>query len=144
MSEHFSHMGRTLGESQMITLNRKDGVGSRNHVPLLPELVGEDQCMRDLRSRITSIGNHNCTALILGESGTGKELVARHIHASSPRAAAPFVIADCTALPDSLFESQLFGHVKGAFTGADHSTLGLFRAAKGRDSWIRSRPVQFQ
>jgi len=120
----------------MIALNRKDGIGDVDPGHRLPELVGEGQCMKDLRSRITSIGNHNCTALILGESGTGKELVARHIHASSPRSAAPFVIADCTALPDSLFESQLFGHVKGAFTGADHSTLGLFRAAKGGTLFI--------
>lgn len=124
----------------MIALNRKDGIGSGIGSPepgrLLPELVGEDQCVRDLRARIASIGGHDCTVLIQGESGTGKELVARHIHAASPRAGAPFVIADCTALPDALFESQLFGHVKGAFTGADHSTLGLFRAAKGGTLFI--------
>lgn len=115
---------------------RKGNLESRDPRPRLPDLVGEDQCMRDLRSRIASIGSHDCTVLINGESGTGKELVARHIHAASARADAPFVIADCTALPDTLFESQLFGHVKGAFTGADHSTLGLFRAAKGGTLFI--------
>ncbi|UCG87908.1 MAG: sigma 54-interacting transcriptional regulator [Gemmatimonadota bacterium] len=84
-----------------------------------------------MRSRIDAVSGRNCTVLICGESGAGKELVARHIHAASPRAAGPFITVDCTTLRDTLFESQLFGHVKGAFTGADHSTLGLFRAASG-------------
>ncbi len=120
----------------MIAPNNRRSARSGGNGNTLLELIGDDQCMRDLRSRITSMGAHDCTVLISGESGTGKELVARHIHAASPRAADPFVIADCTALPDGLFESQLFGHVKGAFTGADHSTLGLFRAADGETLFI--------
>ena len=75
------------------------------------------------------MGRRACTVLILGESGVGKELVARRIHAQSPRVAQPFVPVDCTAFSETLFESQLFGHVKGAFTGAEQATLGFFRAA---------------
>jgi transcriptional regulator with PAS, ATPase and Fis domain len=76
-----------------------------------------------------AVGHRNCTALIQGASGTGKELVARHIHATSTRAQRNFVAVDCTTLQDTLLESQLFGHKRGAFTGAEESTLGLIRAA---------------
>lgn len=84
-----------------------------------------------LRSLIKAVSSRSCTVLVLGESGTGKELVARQIHMTSRRASKPFVAVDCTTLRDGLFESQLFGHVKGAFTGAEHSTLGFLRAANG-------------
>jgi two-component system response regulator AtoC len=97
----------------------------------LPKLVGHDPAIVQLRSKIDAVSGRNCTVLVCGESGAGKELVARHIHAGSPRAVSPFITVDCTTLRDTLFESQLFGHVKGAFTGAEHATLGLFRAADG-------------
>jgi transcriptional regulator with PAS, ATPase and Fis domain len=87
--------------------------------------------MRRLRELATVVGRRECTTLILGESGTGKELLARQIHRASPRAAGPFVPVDCSTLRDSLLESQLFGHVRGAFTGAACETLGFFRAADG-------------
>jgi len=87
--------------------------------------------MRRLRTLIETVGRRNCTAIIQGESGTGKELVARQVHQFSNRANGPFIPVDCTTLRDTLFESQLFGHVKGAFTGADQATLGFFRAADG-------------
>ena len=77
------------------------------------------------------MARRECTVVILGESGTGKELAARQIHLRSRRADGPFVPVDCTTLRDTLFESQLFGHVRGAFTGADRATLGFFRAADG-------------
>ena len=96
-----------------------------------PGLGGCAPCMLGLRKQIASIGKHDCTVMVCGESGTGKELVARHIHLAGPRAASPFVIADCTALPETLVASQLFGHVRGAFTDAKESTLGLVRAAHG-------------
>jgi transcriptional regulator with PAS, ATPase and Fis domain len=108
----------------------RDGVGYRspNHNDI-PRMLGESRPMVELRSLIESAGCRACTVLIQGESGTGKELIAQYIHAASPRRSQPFVPVDCTTLQDTLLESQLFGHVKGAFTGAETSTLGFFRAA---------------
>lgn len=82
-----------------------------------------------LRSRVQAVAHRRCTVLVVGETGTGKELVARHIHAGSERRCGPFVPVDCSTLPQTLFESQMFGHVRGAFTGAEHSTLGFIRSA---------------
>ena len=93
--------------------------------------LGESPCMSRLRPLIEALSGRTCTVLINGETGTGKELVARHLHALGPRRLKPFIPVDCTALRDTLFESQLFGHTKGAFTGAEQSTLGFFRAADG-------------
>src|SRR5438045_1847295 len=94
-------------------------------------VIGDSACMARVRELLDALSQRDCTVLILGESGTGKELAAREIHARSPRCNAPFVPVDCTTLRDTLFESQLFGHVRGAFTGADRSTIGFFRAADG-------------
>jgi DNA-binding NtrC family response regulator len=95
------------------------------------DLVGHSAAMTRLRCTAELLGQRSCTVIIRGESGSGKELVARYAHACSPRRDKPFVAVDCTTLKDTLFESQLFGHVKGAFTGAEHATLGLFRSADG-------------
>jgi DNA-binding NtrC family response regulator len=95
------------------------------HAPM----VGEHPTMQRLRELAVAVGRRECTALIRGESGTGKELLARQIHLAGPRAAGPFVPVDCSTLRDSLLESQLFGHARGAFTGAACNTLGFFRAA---------------
>jgi len=92
-------------------------------------LIGQSEAMRHLRRLIGALAARDCTCLIHGESGTGKELTAREIHDRSARRAGPFVPVDCTTLRDTLFESQLFGHVRGAFTGADKPTLGFFRSA---------------
>jgi DNA-binding NtrC family response regulator len=97
------------------------------HIPM----VGEHPTMRRLRELAVAVGRRECTALIRGESGTGKELLARQIHLAGPRATGPFVPVDCSTLRDSLLESQLFGHVRGAFSGASCNTLGFFRAADG-------------
>ena len=96
-----------------------------------PRLVGSDASVEQFRAQMKAAASRNCTVLIYGESGTGKELVARHLHANSLRAAGPFVPLDCTTLRETLCESQLFGHVKGAITGAEHATPGLFRSADG-------------
>jgi two-component system response regulator FlrC len=77
------------------------------------------------------VAGSDATVLVLGETGTGKEGIARFIHAASPRAAKPFVAVNCAALPDTMLEAILFGHAKGAFTGAAGSSEGLFRAAEG-------------
>jgi len=93
-------------------------------------LVGRSQGMRTLKRTIGSLRHNESHVLLHGESGTGKELVARAIHAASPRAEGPFVPVDCGSLPESIIESELFGHERGAFTGATGSP-GLFRVAQG-------------
>lgn len=95
------------------------------------EIVGESQAMLGLKSLIDRAAQSVSNVLVTGESGTGKELVARALHQQSPRAQAPFVVINCGALPDNLIESELFGHEKGAFTGAASKKEGLFRAAEG-------------
>src|SRR6516162_5522961 len=93
------------------------------------EIYGESELIRRVRERIARVAPTHATVLITGETGTGKELVARAIHRNSPRNAKPFVAVNCAAFTETLLESELFGHEKGAFTGADHSRQGLFAAA---------------
>jgi two-component system nitrogen regulation response regulator NtrX len=94
-------------------------------------MVGESPAMRRLRAEIAQAAPSNGRALIFGENGTGKELVARAIHARSRRSAGPFVEVNCAAIPEELIESELFGHTKGAFTGALASRKGKFELADG-------------
>jgi DNA-binding NtrC family response regulator len=95
------------------------------------ELVGTSAPLRELRRLLERTAAAPYPVLVLGESGTGKELVARAVHARSPRAAGPFVAANCAAIPENLLETELFGHAKGAFTGADRDRAGLFEQAHG-------------
>lgn len=95
------------------------------------DFVGNSAAMRKIYRRITQVAPTDSTVLIAGESGTGKELVARAIHKNSPRRDNPFVTVDCTNLPETLLQSELFGHVRGAFTGAVNNKMGLFQAADG-------------
>jgi len=95
------------------------------------EILGESASIRALRELITRVAPSDASVLVVGESGTGKELVARALHSHSPRAARPFVVVHCGAIPESLIESELFGHERGAFTGADRRRTGLFEAAHG-------------
>ncbi|MBA4356676.1 MAG: sigma-54-dependent Fis family transcriptional regulator [Desulfovibrio sp.] len=94
-------------------------------------LVGASPPMQRLKEAIAAVAVSDYTVLVRGESGTGKELVAANIHRLSSRAAKPFVTVNCPAIPEHLLESELFGHVKGAFTGADKARRGLFVAAGG-------------
>ncbi len=96
-----------------------------------PQLVGKSLAMQKVRVLIEKVAPTNSTVLILGETGTGKELVARALHDQSVRAENPFVAINCGALPETLIESELFGHRKGAFTGADDHRVGLFEVADG-------------
>jgi DNA-binding NtrC family response regulator len=96
----------------------------------IEELVGQSKPMRAVFEKIGAAAAADCPVLIVGETGTGKELVARAIHRLSARASRPFLPVNCTALPKDLLESELFGHRKGAYTGAHMSTKGLFRAAE--------------
>lgn len=96
-----------------------------------PQLVGNTLAMQKVRVLIEKVAPTNSTVMILGETGTGKELVARALHDQSNRADRPFVAINCGALPETLIESELFGHRKGAFTGADDHRVGLFEVADG-------------
>ena len=93
--------------------------------------IGEHHLMQKINGMITRVAGSDATVLITGESGTGKELVARAVHNQSPRVDRPFVPVNCAALPDELLESELFGHVRGAFTGALASREGMFQLANG-------------
>ena len=96
-----------------------------------PQLIGKTPSMAKVKVLIEKVAPTNSTVLILGETGTGKELVARALHDNSTRADNPFVAINCGALPETLIESELFGHRKGAFTGADDHRVGLFEVAHG-------------
>jgi len=94
-------------------------------------LVGESQAIQNVLKTIEKISQAESTVLITGESGTGKELIARAIHENSARANRPFVVVNCGAIPADLLEAELFGHVKGAFTGATQNRTGRFELAQG-------------
>ena len=92
-------------------------------------MIGECSAMLSVRNQINKVAPTDASVLILGESGTGKELVARAIHEQSQRKEAPFITVNCAAIPESLVETELFGHTRGAFTGADKSRTGMIEAA---------------
>ncbi len=94
-------------------------------------IVGESPLLRRLLERVERVAPHDTTVLITGESGTGKELIARALHEKSNRRDRPFIAVNCAALTETLFESELFGHEKGAFTGAISMKPGLFELAQG-------------
>jgi DNA-binding NtrC family response regulator len=97
--------------------------------PWLSLLVGESRAMQAVIETIRLIGGRRCTVLIGGETGTGKEMAARALHLASPRAGQPMVAINCSALPENLLETELFGHIKGAFTGAIQTRVGRFEQA---------------
>jgi len=98
---------------------------------LLPGLVCESPAMRRVLQTVAVVAPSDVPVLITGPTGSGKEMIAQLIHRASPRAAGPLIAANCAGLPETLLESELFGHTKGAFTGADQARAGLFRAAAG-------------
>jgi two-component system nitrogen regulation response regulator NtrX len=103
----------------------------RTDVEEPPPLLGDAAAMAELREGIAKAAPSRVTVLIVGESGTGKELVARRIHHLSPRATKPFIRVNCAAIPEELIESELFGHERGAFTGAVRKQIGKFVQADG-------------
>jgi len=110
-------------------------------------IVTRSPLMENLLTQARLIADSDTSVLIQGQSGTGKELLAHAIHRASPRAGGAFVALNCSAIPESLFESELFGHAKGAFTGATRDHQGLFRAAEGGTLFldeIGDMPLSFQ
>ena len=121
---------RALRHRQLQMENRN--LKARLHA-VAPEggLVGHSDKMRQLKATLEQVAPSSATVLILGESGTGKELCAREIHRHSNRSQGPFVAVNCAALPDTILEAELFGHEKGAFTGAEMQKVGRFERANG-------------
>jgi transcriptional regulator with GAF, ATPase, and Fis domain len=99
--------------------------------PPLPEIIGTSTAMQSVYRRVRLVAPANATVLLVGETGTGKEVIAKAIHKLSGRADGPYIRVNCGALPETLLESELFGHVKGAFTGAIENKAGRFEAAHG-------------
>lgn len=109
---------------------------ARNDDEIWEGIVGNSHAIRDVRDQTLRAAASSSTVLICGESGTGKELVADALHKNSPRRDGPFVVVNIAALPDTLVESELFGHIKGAFTNASADRVGRFRAAHGGSLFI--------
>jgi DNA-binding NtrC family response regulator len=126
--ELFSAVRRSLDK---LHVRRAAAVRWHRAQPTFYGLIGESEAMQKVFSTISKAASTSATVLISGESGTGKELLARAIHYNSPRASAPFVPVNCGAIPEELLESELFGHIKGAFTGATETRAGFFQTADG-------------
>jgi two-component system response regulator HydG len=122
--------GRPVAEPARKTVRSRTGQMAPDQVNFCG-MIGSGPKMEALFETIRIVADSDATVLILGESGTGKELVARAIHRNSPRRTRPFVAIDCGAFPETLLESELFGHVRGSFTGAVQNKKGLFQEAHG-------------
>ena len=114
-----------------VDLHRRQDTASAEAVAATPEIIGEAPAMQEVFRAIGRLSRSNITVLINGESGTGKELVARALHRHSPRSEQPFIAINTAAVPRDLLESELFGHERGAFTGAQTMRRGRFEQADG-------------
>ncbi len=124
-------VSRALERTRLLEENRAARAQQGDKPPRIESIVGASPAMLDVYKMVARVAPTMSTVLVVGESGTGKELVARAIHTHSPRATGAFVAVNCTALTESLLESELFGHAKGAFTGAVASKRGIFEEAQG-------------
>ena len=123
---------RAIREQDLVVENR----GLKRQLRSGYELIGESDTMQRLDETIARVAQTDASVLITGENGVGKELVARNIHLSGPRAAGPFVTVNCAAIPADLVESELFGHMKGSFTGAHENRVGHFEASGGGNLFL--------
>ena len=129
--DHLEHLvGRAIGHQQLL---RENILLKEEHSRRIgfPRILGESAVMQAAARELQRIAPSDTTVLLLGESGTGKELFARALHQLSPRASKPFVALNCAAIPETLIENELFGHERGAFTGADSRRAGKFELAHG-------------
>jgi DNA-binding NtrC family response regulator len=132
----FDHLTKPIGRQELEALlkglPRRRGIPSAAHeIRETGSLIGSSETMRRVQKTIGLAADSDATVLILGETGTGKELVARALHQHGSRKTKPFVAVNCAAIPADLLESELFGHVKGSFTGATADRVGAFREAEG-------------
>lgn len=127
----YSELSDLLQRAQVFSLGRKRGSSGGVNLDLFRSLVGNSRGVTEVRKLIEQVADSEATVLILGESGTGKEVVARNLHYHSARRDKPFVPINCGAIPGELLESELFGHEKGAFTGAISARRGRFEMAEG-------------
>src|SRR5262249_2684618 len=123
------HMAIVVNQMQRQDQLSAENRSLRDQLRVETELVGASQPIKEILEQIARVAGTNATVLIRGESGSGKELVARAIHTSSPRRDHPFICLNCAAITETLLESELFGHEKGAFTGATEKKIGKFEAA---------------
>ncbi|MEM6674167.1 MAG: sigma-54 dependent transcriptional regulator [Planctomycetota bacterium] len=123
---------KALREQDLVDENR----GLKQQLRSGFELIGDSEPMQRLRESIARVASSDASVLITGENGVGKELVARNVHLGGARARGPFVTVNCAAIPAELVESELFGHVKGSFTGAHEDRVGHFEAADGGDLFL--------
>ena len=131
LSEVASLMSRTVHIRRLAEENKRLKEELSRTCRPSTEIIGNSRVMREVFALISQVSDSGTTVLIHGETGTGKELVARAIHNNSPRKGGPFVEVNCAAMPDTLIESELFGHEKGAFTGAQQRRRGRFEEANG-------------
>jgi two-component system response regulator HydG len=122
---------RDAGGEQAFFIEKMEPLRGAQGQPAAQGMIGRSASFQRMLELVSRVGPSEASVLLLGESGTGKELVAQAVHEASPRAANPLVVVDCASLPETLFESELFGHERGAFTGANTSKPGLVEAASG-------------
>jgi transcriptional regulator with GAF, ATPase, and Fis domain len=128
---HASVATDDMGKYTMVFEQVSELLGKVEARQLFPDIIGQSKAMRGVFNQIVKVAPKSSTVLITGETGTGKELIARSIHQHSKRQDRPFVAINCAAIPDALLESELFGHEKGAFTGANTKKPGKFETADG-------------
>ena len=120
-----------MARAQQHEVLKKENQGLRESSDRSVQLIGHSQAFRGVQELIARVASSNATVLLLGETGTGKEVTAKLLHQNSPRCDRPLIAINCAALPETLLESELFGHEKGAFTGAVSSRVGRFELAEG-------------